>query len=179
MKISTKGEYGIRAMLYLAMHADQGTVTSHEVAQHQGIPEPYLRQILALLSKNHLIHSNRGPQGGHSLARPASEITVRDILLTLEGQTTSVDHILSLPCKIEVGTQHCVIRELLLEVKQAVEKILMATSLDDLARRQLELVREDIDVPSNLPENGSDYASGIETAHQVARELEEALPVLK
>lgn len=178
MKISTKGEYGIRAMLYLAMHADQGTVTSHEVAQHQGIPEPYLRQILALLSKNHLIHSNRGPQGGHSLARPASEISIRDILLTLEGQTTSVDHILSLPCKIEVGTQHCVIRELLLEVKQAVERILAATSLDDLARRQADLVQMDIQVPTELPENCS-YASGIESAHRVAQELEEALPVLK
>lgn len=183
MKISTKGEYGIRAMLYLAMHEGEGTVTSHEVAQHQGIPEPYLRQILALLSKNHLIHSNRGPQGGHSLARPSSEISIRDILLTLEGQTTSVDHILSLPCKIDVGTQHCVIRELLLEVKQAVEKILEATTLENLARRQSELVREDIAVPTEIPEEG--YASGLEACHQAAEEvvcaleLEEALPVLK
>jgi len=48
MKISTKGEYGIRAMLYIAMHAGHGSVTSHEIARHQGIPEPYLRQILAL-----------------------------------------------------------------------------------------------------------------------------------
>jgi Rrf2 family protein len=183
MKISTKGEYGIRAMLYLAMHEGEGTVTSHEVAQHQGIPEPYLRQILALLSKNHLIHSNRGPQGGHSLARSASEISIRDILLTLEGQTTSVDHILSLPCKIDVGTEHCVIREVLLEVKQAVEKILMATTLDDLARRQAELVREDIAVPTEIPADG--YASGLDACHDAAEEvvcaleLEEALPVLK
>lgn len=180
MKISTKGEYGIRAMLYLAVHADQGTVTSHEVAQHQGIPEPYLRQILALLSKNHLIHSNRGPQGGHSLARPADEISVRDILLTLEGQTTSVDHILSLPCKIDVGTEHCVIREMLLEVKQAVEKILAATTLENLARRQGELVRHDIAVPSDLPACG-EYESGLQSTHRAAKELEpdEALPVLE
>lgn len=178
MKISTKGEYGIRAMLYLAMNAEQGTVTSHEVAQHQGIPEPYLRQILALLSKNHLIHSNRGPQGGHSLARPASEISIRDVLLTLEGQTTSVDHILSLPCNIEVGTQHCVIRELLLEVKQAVEKILSATTLEDLASRQNQLVRDNIDVPGDVCE-GAQYVSGIESTHQAVQELEEALPVLK
>src|SRR4029079_4391191 len=94
MKISTKGEYGIRAMLYIGMHADEGPVTSHEIAGRQGIPEPYLRQILALLSKDRLIQSNRGPQGGHILGRPASQITLRQILITLEGQITAVDQIL-------------------------------------------------------------------------------------
>ena len=77
MKISTKGEYGIRAMLYIAMNADKGPVTSHEIARHQGIPEPYLRQILAVLSKERLILSNRGPQGGHVLHRPASRRRAR------------------------------------------------------------------------------------------------------
>lgn len=141
MKISTKGEYGIRAMLFLAMHDQNGTVTSHEIARHQGIPEPYLRQILALLSKSRLIHSNRGPQGGHVLARPASEISVRDILVTLEGQTTSVEQILSLPCCIAAGPEHCAIGELLLGVKQVVDDMLEATSLETLARRQSTLAR--------------------------------------
>ena len=77
MKISTKGEYGIRAMLYIAAQSGRGPVNSHEIAQHQGIPEPYLRQILAQLSKDRLILSNRGPQGGHVLARPAAEISLR------------------------------------------------------------------------------------------------------
>jgi Rrf2 family protein len=142
MKISTKGEYGIRAMLYLAQHQGEGAVTSHEIARHQGIPEPYLRQILAQLSKTGLILSNRGPQGGHLLARPADEITVRDVILPLEGQTTSVDQILALHCTIEVGAEHCAIRELLLSVKRAVDGILCSTSLADLARRQAELVRD-------------------------------------
>lgn len=150
MKISTRGEYGIRAMLYVANHADSGSVTSHEIAQHQAIPEPYLRQILALLSKDRLIHSNRGPQGGHSLARPAEEITLRDILLTLEGQTTSVDQILALPCSIEVGPEHCVIREVFLEVKEAVEAILTRTSLADLVARQREILEKNIRVPQDL-----------------------------
>lgn len=155
MKISTKGEYGIRAMLYLALHesGDQPhqPVPSHEIASHQAIPEAYLRQILAQLSKQGLIVSNRGPQGGHQLARPAEEISLRDILLTLEGQTTSVDQILALPCAIDVGTEHCVIREVLLEVKLAVETILASTSLAELASRQAELVRCDMRVPLSLP----------------------------
>jgi len=152
MKISTKGEYGIRAMLYIAMHSDQGPVTSHEIAQHQGIPEPYLRQILALLSKERLILSNRGPQGGHVLSRPASQISLRQILLTLEGQTTPIDQILSLPCTIDVGPEHCAIREVLLEVKEAVDRILSSISLAGMASRQLEILDRDIRVPLDVPD---------------------------
>jgi Rrf2 family protein len=150
MKISTRGEYGIRAMLYIAAHSDERPVTSHEIATHQAIPEPYLRQILALLSKDRLIHSNRGPQGGHGLARPAVEISLRDILMTLEGQTTSIDQILALPCSIDVGTEHCVIREVFLEVKEAVEAILTRTTLADLVERQREILAKDIRVPLDV-----------------------------
>ncbi|HEX3527452.1 MAG TPA: Rrf2 family transcriptional regulator [Thermoanaerobaculia bacterium] len=150
MKISTKGEYGIRAMLYIAMHSDHGPVTSHEIAGHQDIPEPYLRQILAVLSKEGLIHSNRGPQGGHVLERPASEISLKQILMILEGQTTSIDQILALPCKIDVGPQHCAIREVFLEVKLAVERILSTTTLADLVGRQVEILDRRISVPHDI-----------------------------
>lgn len=153
MKISTKGEYGIRAMLYIAMQSGRGPVTSHEIAQRQGIPEPYLRQILALLSKDRLIASNRGPQGGHMLGRPASEISLRDILVTLEGQTTPIDQILALPCTIEIGTEHCVIREFFLEVKSAVENLLASMTLDQMASRQREILARRISVPLDLPCN--------------------------
>jgi Rrf2 family protein len=155
MKISTKGEYGIRAMLYIAMNSERGPVTSHEIARHQGIPEPYLRQILAQLSKDRLILSNRGPQGGHVLSRPAAQISMRHILISLEGQTTSIDQILALPCTIDVGTEHCVIREVFLEVKRAVERILSSTSLEDIVARQREILQQGISVPHDLPSSPS------------------------
>jgi Rrf2 family cysteine metabolism transcriptional repressor len=151
MKISTKGEYGIRAMLYIAMQSGESPVTSHEIAKHQGIPEPYLRQILALLSKDGLIHSNRGPQGGHLLGRSSSEITLRDILITLEGQTTPIDQILALPCTIDIGPEHCAIREVFLEVKRAVERVLDSTTLQDLVSRQQSILEQGISVPLDLP----------------------------
>ncbi|HEX4956367.1 MAG TPA: Rrf2 family transcriptional regulator [Thermoanaerobaculia bacterium] len=152
MKISTRGEYGIRAMLYIAMHGEERPVTSHEIAGHQAIPEPYLRQILALLSKDRLIHSNRGPQGGHALGRPAESISLRDVLMTLEGQTTSVDQILSLPCAIDIGTEYCAIREVLLEVREAVERILSRVTLADLVTRQRLILDQKIQVPF-FPQN--------------------------
>lgn len=147
MKISTKGEYGIRAMLFLALKAGGGPVTSHEIATEQGIPEPYLRQILAALSKEGLIDSSRGPQGGHSLSRDATEISLQDVLLTLEGQTTSIDQILDLPCSIGLGTDRCAIREVFLQVKEAVDRILGGTSLADLAQRQQTILEHGLSVP--------------------------------
>lgn len=147
MKISTRGEYGIRATLYIAMHGEERPVTSHEIAHHQAIPEPYLRQILALLSKDRLIQSNRGPQGGHTLGRPAESITLRDVLLTLEGHTTSIDQILSLPCAIDIGTEYCAIREVLLEVREAVEQILTRVTLGQLVERQRTILTQKINVP--------------------------------
>lgn len=159
MKISTKGEYGLRAMLFIAMREDEGPVTSHEIAAQQTIPAPYLRQILAQLSKGGLIRSNRGPQGGHSLARSGREITVRDILVTLEGRTTSVDQILALPCGIEVGTRYCSIREILLEVKTAVDEVLGRVDLESLARRQREIVERGIEIPWDVPGGGADGTS--------------------
>jgi Rrf2 family protein len=154
MKISNKGEYGIRAMLCIAMEGAERPVNSREIARRQAIPEPYLRQILALLSKDGLIRSTRGPQGGYVLARSADEIDLRQILVSLEGHTTSVDQILSLPCDIELGTDHCAIREVLLEVKRAVEEILTRATLGDLARRQSEILAGDIEVPKELSGGG-------------------------
>jgi Rrf2 family protein len=152
MKISTKGEYGIRAMLFIAMHLFFNDTATTEIYTHQGIPEPYLRQILASLAKHRLIQSSRGPQGGHTLARPASEISLRDVLYALEGQVTSVDQILAQPCSIDIGTRHCVIREVFLEVKSAVETILRDTSLEALANRQFEILELKIDVPLDCME---------------------------
>lgn len=147
MKISTKGEYGIRALLYLAMRPDPEPVPSHEIASRQAVPEAYLRQILSALARDGLVQSSRGPQGGHALARPAADITLRDVLVCLEGQTTSVDDILSLPCAIEIGTDHCAIREVLLAVREAVDRVLSGVSLETLAERQRQILDGGIQVP--------------------------------
>ncbi len=151
MKISTKGEYGLRAMLYIALHGDDGPVTSHQIAEGQAIPESYLRQILAQLARDRLVRSNRGPQGGHVLGRDASRITLRDVLMSLEGRTTSVDQILALPCQVEFGPRYCSIREVLLRVQEAVDGILGDTTLEILASRQREILDKRIEIPMSLP----------------------------
>ena len=98
-----------------------------------------------------MIQSNRGPQGGHSLARPAADISLHDILFALEGHVTSIDQVLAQPCSIDIGTEHCVIREAFLRVKSAVVSILKEASLEDLANRQAEILECDIEIPHDLP----------------------------
>src|SRR5215831_1950489 len=85
MRLSTKGEYGLLAIVDLALHCDQGPVQSFQVAERQHIPKPYLDQLMLILKKAGLVESSRGRQGGYILARPASRITVLEIVAALEG----------------------------------------------------------------------------------------------
>ena len=138
MKLSTKGEYGIRAMLYLAMRQTEqvGYLHAQTISEAQAIPPHYLKQILIQLRAAGLIRSARGPSGGHALARDSKDISVGEIIGCLEGQLTCVEGILDMPCEIHVGPDHCVIKEFLIDVKDQIEKILHGTSLADLSKRQ-------------------------------------------
>lgn len=145
MKLSTRGEYGLRAMLYLAMQQDgDALLQASEISEAQDIPSHYLKQILSRLRAAGLVKSSRGPQGGHGLGRDPATISVGEIIHVLEGPLTSVDAILDLPCHIKVGPQHCVIKEFLVEVKREVEALLYGRSLADLAKRQNVLVDQKI-----------------------------------
>lgn len=138
MKLSTRGEYGLRAMLFLAMKPAESAdlLQASEISDAQDIPAHYLKQILSRLRAAGLVKATRGPSGGHGLARDPSTITVGEIIQCLEGQLTNVDAILDLPCHIRVGPQHCVLKEFLVELKREIEEILHRTTLAELAARQ-------------------------------------------
>ncbi len=120
-------------MVDLAEHAGLGPVQSHDIAERQGIPEPYLNQLLALLRKADLIASRRGPGGGHMLARPADEITLGDLVAALEGPVWSAGEGAAGPTRVErlAGLQ-----EVWDEVSRAVEGILGRTTLAGLVERE-------------------------------------------
>ncbi len=84
--LSTKVVYGIAAVLELAMAEGKACAQAKEIAAAQGIPEDYLRQLLALLKKAGIVESARGSQGGYVLKRPASEIEVSEVIECLEGR---------------------------------------------------------------------------------------------
>ena len=78
-------------MIDLAQHAGLGPVQSHDIAERQDVPEPYLNQLLTLLRKAGLIASRRGPGGGHFLAKPATRITLAEVVTALEGPVWTPD----------------------------------------------------------------------------------------
>jgi len=85
MLLSTKGDYGVRAMIDLAKHEGAGPVQRTEIARRRQIPESYLDHLLAQLRRAGFICSVRGPGGGHMLAKPAEDICLLHVLEALEG----------------------------------------------------------------------------------------------
>jgi Rrf2 family protein len=91
MKLSTKGRYGVRLMLDLAEHYGGRPVLLSEIAAREEISKKYLWALINGLKGAGLVHATRGAHGGYVLTRPPTEISVRDILLALEGPICFVD----------------------------------------------------------------------------------------
>ena len=91
MKITTKGRYGLRALIDLAQYSEIEPVSINSIATRQGISERYLEQLMTLLKKAGLIKSIRGAGGGYVLAKPVEEISVGDVLRALEGSLEPVE----------------------------------------------------------------------------------------
>ena len=87
MKLSTKGRYGLRAMIDLASHEEEGAVSIASISERQNISESYLEQLVRPLRKAGFIESVRGAGGGYVLAKPADSISVGDVLRVLEGDS--------------------------------------------------------------------------------------------
>lgn len=91
MKLSTKGRYGLRAVLDLALNSDTEVVPLSEIAIRQNISISYLEQLISKLKKAGIVKSIRGAQGGYLLAKEPKEISIGEILRALEGSLNPVD----------------------------------------------------------------------------------------
>ena len=91
MKLSTKGRYGLRALIDLAQYSEIEPVSISSIASRQGISERYLEQLMAKLKKAGLVKSIRGAGGGYVLAREVESISVGDVLRALEGNLEPVE----------------------------------------------------------------------------------------
>ncbi len=92
MRVSSRTDYGVRALYDLALHYGQGTIQSREIAARQKMPEAYLHQVLSALNRGGLVRSVRGPSGGHELTRDPSEITLYDAFEILDGGEINKNH---------------------------------------------------------------------------------------
>lgn len=133
LRLSTKGRYGVRFMLDLAMHEGQGPVSLRDVAKRQGISEKYLGHLIPPLKNAGLIHSTRGANGGYVLAKPPSQITLKDILSALEGPLCIVACVEKPSlCK---RAETCVSREIWHEATEKMLLILSSFTLKDMIEK--------------------------------------------
>ena len=133
MKLSTKGRYGLKAIVDLATEYDVGgRLSIAQLSERQGISYAYLEQLIGVLRKAGLVSASRGAQGGYTLARAPEAISVGEVLKALEGSTALVD------C---VGTEGsdcgnvctCAARPLWLKLQQRIDDVLESTTIRDMA----------------------------------------------
>ena len=134
LKISTKGRYGIRAALDLAMHGKKGPVFLADIAKRQRIPRRYLGHLMTALRDAGIVTSLRGAGGGFSLARDASEIRILELFEALEGPVLPIDCIKD-PEKCP-RMESCIPRGLWRKISEAVVRELSAVTLSDLSTEQ-------------------------------------------
>jgi Rrf2 family protein len=135
MKLSTKGRYGVRLMLDLALHAQDAPVALKDIAARQEISEKYLSNLIPLLKNAGFVHSVRGSQGGYTLARQPREITLKDILLVLEGSMCLVECTEKpLLCQ---RSKRCLMRDIWYEVSGKMQETLESFTLEAMMERQI------------------------------------------
>ena len=132
VKLSSRSEYGIRALLELAQRRGQGPIQSREIAERQAIPDAYLNQLLLILRKAGLVQSVRGPAGGHLLARDPDRITMAEVIGALEGlphfeQSTGED---------DTNSDAWAVRWICGEIDESMARVLREISIETLLTRK-------------------------------------------
>lgn len=152
MRITTQGEYGLRCMLLIAQHGDQKPVSAQEITEHEHLPRYYVEKLLQMLRRDGLIKSVRGIKGGYVLARPASEVTVRDVVFALEKQFFEVACPSFTDGKVQcLHIDLCGLRPVWVKLYEKVNEVLQEANLQLLLQEE-QRVMTDLGVRSTLSE---------------------------
>jgi len=135
VRVSAKVDYALRACAELAVLEGSGPVKGERIAQAQEIPLKFLENILGDLRQASLVRSQRGVEGGYWLARPASEITVAEVIRAVEGPIANVRG--ESPERVEYVGSAQALREVWIAVRASLRSVLEAVTLDRLARGDL------------------------------------------
>lgn len=138
MRITAKGEYATKTVLYLTFKYPQ-IVPTQEIAKQHSIPAKYLEHILLTLKKAGLLYSRRGVRGGYQLSRPPEQVSVGDVLAIVDGEFARAGCAQD-PVTTEYACPElaaCGLKAVWKEVREAVEQILYRTTFDDLKKRTL------------------------------------------
>jgi len=141
MKLSTRGRYGVRLMLELALHYGEGPILLRDIAERQGISEKYLWQLINPLKTTGLVNSQRGAHGGYVLGKAPEAISLKAILRILEGSLCLVDCVDN-PALCE-RSPSCISREIWGEASKNMQQTLADTTLAAMVERQKEKLKNE------------------------------------
>jgi Rrf2 family cysteine metabolism transcriptional repressor len=132
MKISTKGRYGLRAIIDLAINSAGDHVALYSIAQRQGISENYLEQMFSTLRKAGLVKSVKGAQGGYTLAAKPSEITIGTVLRVLEGNLSIIDEEAEVGDSDSISLQRCIKETLWDKINESINEVVDSITIEDI-----------------------------------------------
>ncbi len=139
MKLSTKGRYGLRALIDLAQYSSGGPVSTASISARKDISERYLEQLMSMMKKAGLVKSIRGAGGGYVLAKDMCEISVGDVLRALEGSLEPVDCAGLEPEGMCSASDSCVAKYVWQRINESINRTVDEIRLDQLvdqSRRQ-------------------------------------------
>ncbi len=140
LKLSTKGRYGSRLMLDLALYSGKGPVFLKDIARRQGISEKYLWHLVPPLKNAGLVHSIRGVHGGYVLTRPPAKVTLKEILFALEGPVCMAECVHDArSCR---RTERCVFNDIWRDIEDTIQKRLSALTLEHIVEKQKNKTKE-------------------------------------
>ena len=143
MKISTKGRYGLRAFIDLAMHEEGTPVSINSISLRQNISERYLEQLMAKLKKAGLVKSVRGATGGYVLTKSPSEVSVGDVLRALEG---GLEPVACVSCSSEETCENeytCAAKYVWQKINESITNTVDGITIQTLVEKSIDLVRKE------------------------------------
>jgi len=134
MRLSTKGRYGVRALVDIALNGDGGPVLLKDIAKRQGISAQYLEHLVAPLIRAGILRSIRGAKGGIALAKSPEEITLSRVIEVLEGSVAPVECVDN--PSLCARADECATRDVWSDIKAAIMGVLESLTVKDLMERQ-------------------------------------------
>jgi Rrf2 family protein len=134
LRFTKRADYGLMAINYIVTHGDEGAVSAKRIAEEFGIPQELLAKVLQRLARKGFITSHNGPKGGYVLARSAEEITVGEVLRTLEGPINIVSCIDDLTCP---QFSRCNLRRPVQKIQASISFLLDTMTLGELSREPM------------------------------------------
>ena len=139
MKVTKKGEYALKALLALSFFYGERTLNLREIAKQEKIPYKFLEQIMLLLRKAGFIQSVQGKYGGYLLSRSPKNITLGEIIRSVEGPLSPIGTAAEIKKQIQSEGQHPGLYYTFLDVRNAIAEILDKKTLADVCDKSLEL----------------------------------------